>query len=80
MGKKTFGLKKCFDKKKIWSKKFLAQKNFGVKKYCLKFFFLIYFKPKFVLCKEKTGRVNPRWRIYDPPPENSRVKIVLDCC
>ena len=26
------------------------------------------------------GRVNPRWRIYDPPPENSRVKIVMDCC
>ena len=36
--------------------------------------------PKFVGLK-KTGRVNPRWGIYDPPlPENSRVKIVLDCC
>ena len=69
MGKKTFGLKKCFGKKKIRSKKFLGQKNFGVKKYCLKKFFLIYFNPKFVLCKEKTGRVNPRWRIYDPPPQ-----------
>ena len=80
MGKKFFGIKKCFGKKKIRSKKFLGQKNFGVKKYYLKKFFLIYFNPKFVFCKEKTGRVNPRWRIYDPPPESGRVKIVLDCC
>ena len=33
------------------------------------------------ICLKKTGRVNPRWRIYDPPPlENSRVKILLYCC
>ena len=69
MGKKSFGFKKCFGKKKIsvkkisgpkkfWGKKILSQKNFG----------LIDLNPKFVLSKEKTGRVNPRWRIYDPPP------------
>ena len=82
MGKKTFGLKKCFGKKKIRSKKFLGQKNLGIKKLVSqKNFGLIDLNPKFVLSKEKTGRVNPRWRIYDPPPqENGRVKIELDCC
>ena len=66
---KKNSVKKISGPKKFWGKKILS-----------KIFFLIYFNPKFVLCKEKTGRVNPRWRIYDPPPENSRVKIVLDCC
>ena len=30
-----------------------------------------------IFLSKKRGRVNPRWRIYHPPPENSRVKIVL---
>ena len=79
MVKKIFGSKKIWVKnflghkilgqKIFWVKKFRDEKNFGQKD----------LNPKLFLSK-KTGRVNPRWRIYDPPPENSRVKIVLDCC
>ena len=71
MVKRKFSVKKLLGQKNFGVKKILSQKNFG----------LTDLNPKFVLSKEKTGRVNPRWRIYDPPPpENSRVKIVLDCC
>ena len=73
--KKTFGQKNFLVKKISWSKNFWGKKNIVSKN-----FGLIDLNPKFVLSKEKTGRVNPRWRMYDPPPENSRVKIVLDCC
>ena len=39
------------------------------------------YKEIIALLSKKTGRVNPRWMIYDPlPPENTRIKIVLDCC
>ena len=70
MGQKIFGLKKCFGKKSFCSKKFLGQKKFGVKKILSqKNFGLIDLDPKFVLSKEKTRRVNPKWRIYDPPPQ-----------
>ena len=55
---KKNSVKKISGPKKFWGKKILSQKNFG----------LIDLNPKFVLSKEKTGRVNPRWRIYDPPP------------
>ena len=52
--------------KKILGKKKIWSKRFGSEK----------------ILTKKTGRVNPRGRIYDPPPpqENSRVKIVLGCC
>ena len=66
MGKKTLWLKKCFGKKKIWSKKISGPKKFWGKIF---FFGLIDLNPKFVLSKEKTGRVDPRWKIYDPPPQ-----------
>ena len=56
---KKNSVKKFSWPKKFWGKKILSQKNFG----------LIDLNPKFVLSKEKTGRVNPRWRIYDPPPQ-----------
>ena len=70
MGKKNVLVKKNFGQKNFWAKKFLGKKN------CL-----IDLNLKFVLSKEKAGRVNPRWRIYGPPPpENSRAKIVLGCC
>ena len=62
------------DPKILGSKKILGQKNFGSKKFWSK----KDLDPKIFLSK-KRGRVNPRWRIYDPPPENSRVKIVMDC-
>ena len=69
MEDKIVGLKKCFGKENFSAKKFLNQKNFRVKKILSqKNFGLIDLNPKFVLSKEKTGRVNPRWRIYDPPP------------
>ena len=49
---------------KLASKNFLGQKELGPKKFLSK----------------KTGRVNPRVRIYDShSPENSRVKILLGC-
>ena len=66
LGKKKFG------SKNFWVKKFLGQKNFGVKKLSQKYFGLIVLNPKFVLSKEETGRVNPRWRIYDPPPRKQQ--------
>ena len=47
-------VKKFLGQKNFWGKKILSQKNFG----------LIDLNPKFVLSKEKTHRVNPRWRIY----------------
>ena len=87
--KKHFGSKKnffghtFFESKKFWSKnfdskKFLVQKNFWIKKIGSK---KILGKKNFWIKKiwvRKTGRVNPRGRIYDPhPPENSRVKILL---
>ena len=62
-------------KKKIWVKKILGKKNIGSKNFGMKKML----DPK-KFCLKKTGRVNPGWRIYAPPPENGRVKIVLDCC
>ena len=50
---KKKSVKKISGPKKFWGKKILSQKNFG----------LIDLNPKFVLSNEKTGRVNPRWRI-----------------
>ena len=51
MGKKLSG-KKNLGKKKFSVKKKLASKNFWVRK---------------IFCLKKTGRVNPRGRIYDSP-------------
>ena len=54
----------------VGSKNIWGQNNFGVKEISSqKFFGLKDLNPKFVLSKEKAGRVNPRWRIYDPPPQ-----------
>ena len=53
MGQRIFG------SKNFWVKKFLGHKNFWDKKML---------DPKFFSFEKKTGRVNPRWRIYDPPP------------
>ena len=55
-----------FESKYILGKNILGTKKFWSKD----------FDPFF--CLKKPGRVNPKWRIYDPPP--SRVKIVLDYC
>ena len=79
MVKKNFGQKKFWIKKiesKIfWVIKILGQKIFWVKKFWdEKNVVQKDLNPKLFLSK-KTGRVNPRWRIYDPPPENSRVKL-----
>ena len=86
--KRFFGLinvwvKKILNQKKVGVKNFLGHKNFGSKNILGKNFWFkknlvkkIWIQTLFCL----KGRVNPRWRIYDPPPGNSRVKIVLDCC
>ena len=71
MGRKNLG-KKIFGSKKFWVKNCLGHKNFGSKK----IFWVKKFwdeknlgqkdlDPNFFCLK---GRVNPRWRIYDPPP------------
>ena len=62
-----------YGSKKIWVSKIIKnpKKNLGQI-----FFGSIDSGPVFL--SKKTGRVKPRWRIYDPPPsENSRVKILL---
>ena len=58
MGKKNWG-KKIFGSKNFWVEKFLGHKNFWDKKML---------DPKFFSFEKKTGRVNPRGRIYAPPP------------
>ena len=59
--------------KNFWIQNFLVKKNFGIKKVLgPKIFDRKDLGPKFVLLKKNTGRVNPMWRIYDPP-----LKIVV---
>ena len=53
LGRKNFGVKNFWLKKNLASKILLGQKELG---------------PKKILSK-KTGRVNPRGRIYDYPPQ-----------
>ena len=84
MVKKTFWVKKIFWVKRNLGKKFGGQKNFGSKFFSVikilgkKIFWVKKFWAKKVWSKDldlkfflskKTGRVNPRWRIYDPPPQ-----------
>ena len=61
MGKKIIWVKKILGKKNIGSKNFGMKKMLDPKKFCLK----------------KTGRVNPRWRIYYPPPRKKIVGLKL---
>ena len=83
---KKFWVKKILCEKKIWVKKFLGQKISGPKKIWgkkilyQKNFGLIDLNPKFVLSKEKQVGLTQGGGYMTPPPENSRVKIVLDCC
>ena len=67
MGKKNLG-KKSFGSKNFWVEKFLGHKNFWDKKML---------DPKFFSFEKKTGRVNPRWRIYDPLPPPKIVGLKL---
>ena len=70
-GLKNFWVKKIFgSKKNFGSKIFLGKQIFWLKKCWVK-----------KIRSEKLGRVNLRGRIYDPPPpDNSRVKILLGGC
>ena len=61
-----------FDENKFWVKCFLDKKEFKVEK----IFGSKRFGSKNLLSK-KIGRVTPRGRMYDSPPENSRVNILL---
>ena len=68
LGRKNFWVKNFLVKKKLASKIFLGQKELGPKKFLSK----------------KTGRVNPRGRIYDSPPPQKIVGlkfcwVVLSC-
>ena len=56
MDKKNVGLKKVRSKK-LWVKKFVGKKKVLSKRFGADIFL-----------SKKTGRVNRRWRIYDPPP------------
>ena len=62
--KKILGQKSFWVKKKFWVKKYFGSKIFGQKKFWSK-----KFGSEFFFCLKKTGRVNPRGRIYDPPPQ-----------
>ena len=56
MVKKNFWLKKIFGSKRLGQNKILGKKKFGSKRFGSDFFVW-----------KKTGRVNPRGRISDPP-------------
>ena len=71
--KRFFGLinvwvKKILNQKKVRVKNFLGHKNFGSKNILGKKFWSKRFGSEIFLSK-KIGRVNPRWRIYGPPPK-----------
>ena len=83
MSKKYWLQKKNCVKKKFGSKKFLGEKKFGKTIFRLK---INFGSKKFlgqkdlglkIFCLKKTSRVTPRGRMYAPPPENSRVEILL---
>ena len=93
MLKKDWHQKK-FWVKKIWVKKILSKKSGRVKQGVgcmipppkkivgLKFCWVVLTCPKRFFVKQKfICRVNPgKGGVEYPPPENSRVKIVLGCC
>ena len=65
---------------------FLSKKQVGLKMYApsehsgVKILLgLSYLSERFFL-EKNIGRVIPGGGVDDPPPENSRVKIVLGCC
>ena len=67
-----YWLKNFFDRNwviKILGKQFLGKKNFGQKDLDRIFF-----------CLKKQLGLTQGGGYMTPPPENSRVKIVLDCC
>ena len=66
---KNFRVKNNFQFKKKFQFKKLKKKNWGSIKF--------WGQKKFSV--KETYRVNPGW-IFDPPPGNSRVKIMLGCC
>ena len=69
LGRKHFWLKNFWVKKFFRSTKFGVKKIFGSKKFWVIKIFEIkkcWIRNSFSFGK-KTGRVNPRWRIYDPP-------------
>ena len=60
-------VKKFLGQKNIGSKKFWVIKIFEIKKCLIRNFFRL----------KKTGRVNPGWRIYVPPPQKKIVGLKL---
>ena len=81
LGQTKFSMKKFLGQKNFRLKKFLGQKDFGSKKnFFRKIFGQKNLDPKILCLKKNLGRVNPRGRMHTPPPENSRVKIVLGSC
>ena len=70
LGQKTFWFEKIFGSKIFWVKKFWVRKKFGSKNFlgkkCLgsKKFGSKRFGSEFFFLLKKTGRVNPRGRIY----------------
>ena len=85
--KKYVGSKKFLVKKRFGSKKILVRKNFMDQKinwvkrnfWSKNFLGVNRFRSDF-FCLKKTGTVKPMGRMYAPPSENSRVKILLGCC
>ena len=82
-------VKKFFGQIKFWVKKFSGQKScfcgskvFWVKIFGQKFFYQNDLDPNFFFVKKtkQVGLTQGGGYITPPPPEISRVKIVLDCC
>ena len=80
-----FFVKKKFGEKNFWSKRIFnknvsVEKKFWCKKLCYKIFLL---KKNFQSKKNSVKKIFrlTLWRGFmTPPPENIRVKIVLNCC
>ena len=87
---KNLGQQSFLGRKNFWVKNFLVKKKFVIKNFLVKKFGIKKFLgqkqlgPKKFLSK-KTGRVNPRGRIYDsfPPPKKivglKFCRLVLSC-
>ena len=88
MGQKKFQSENFLDKKNIWVKKIGGKKIFGSKKDRAKIFWVIkifeikkcWIQKFFLFKKKQVGLTQGGGYMTPPSPENSRVKIVLDCC
>ena len=72
---RNFWIEKNFVSKKFWVKIFWVKNFFGSKKCWVKKKFGQKIWTRNFICLKKTGRVNPRGRIYDPPQKIVGLKL-----